>query len=170
MDLTEEDVLEILNLIEQSDFDYFRLQSGDLNLTVSKAGYVPSAAPAAPPPANPPAQPAADAETPAPAANPCSAEPAPLPEEARDRDGLVAIAAPMVGTFYLAPEPGAAPFVEIGSAVGPETTVGLVEVMKVFTSIPAGVSGTVAEIVAANAQFVEKGEVLYYVTPEGAAE
>ncbi|MDX1483341.1 MAG: acetyl-CoA carboxylase biotin carboxyl carrier protein [Alphaproteobacteria bacterium] len=168
MDLTEEDVLEILKLIEQSDFEYFRLQSGDLNLTVSKGGYVPSAAQAPPQPQEPLPRAAPQEEQRA-VANPCSAEPAPVPEEVADREGLVAILAPMVGTFYRAPEPGADPFVEVGDKVDSETTVGLVEVMKVFTSIPAGVAGTVTEVVAANAQFVEKGEVLYYITPVDAA-
>ncbi len=160
MDLTEDDVLEILNLIEQSHFDYFRLQSADLNLTVSKGGYIPpnsGAAPAPPPPA-------ATQEV----SNPAAAEPAPLPEETPLPEGLVAIAAPMVGTFYRASEPGADPFVEVGSRVDADTTVGLVEVMKVFTSVPAGTAGIISEIVVANAQFVEKGTVLFFITPDDA--
>ena len=83
-------------------------------------------------------------------------------------DGLQAIAAPMVGTFYRSPEPGADPFVELGARVEADTTVGLVEVMKVFTSVPAGTKGTISEIKVANAQFVEKGTVLFLVTPDDA--
>ena len=167
MDLTEDDVLEILNLIEQSQFDYFRLQSADLNLTVSKGGYIPSGSDAAPAPV-PAAEEGSGVALPAEVSNPAAAEPAPLPEEAPMPEGLVAVAAPMVGTFYRASEPGADPFVEVGSRVDADTTVGLVEVMKVFTSIPAGTNGTISEIVAANAQFVEKGAVLYFVTPDDA--
>ncbi len=167
MELTEEDVLEILRLIEESDFEYFELRSGDLNLTVSKGGHVPAghaATPSAPsrPPVKSEEPPAAEA--PAPEA-PSPEAPGRVPA---DRDGLAPIVAPMVGTFYRAPEPGAAPFVEVGARVEAETTVGLVEVMKVFTSIPAGTAGTIAEVVAGNAEFVEKGAVLFYVTP-GAA-
>ena len=82
--------------------------------------------------------------------------------------GLVAIAAPMVGTFYRCSEPGADPFVEVGARVEADTTVGLVEVMKVFTSVPAGTKGIIAEIKVANAQFVEKGAALFYLTPDDA--
>lgn len=175
MELTEEDVLEILRLIEESDFEFFRLRSGDLNLTVSKKGYVPAglegSTAASPAPASPP-QPAASAPSPegeGPSGSPPGAEPAALPEEAPPREGVIAITAPMVGTFYRAPEPGADPFVEVGARVEADATVGLVEVMKVFTSIPAGSAGTIAEVVAANAQFVQKGEVLFYITPDDAA-
>jgi acetyl-CoA carboxylase biotin carboxyl carrier protein len=169
MDLTEDDVLEILNLIEQSHFDYFRLQSADLNLTVSKGGYIPPdgrGAPAAP--STPAAEEAPGASAPAEVFNPAAAEPIPLLEDTPVPDGLVPIAAPMVGTFYRASEPGADPFVEVGARVDVDTTVGLVEVMKVFTSISAGTKGTISQIVVANAQFVEKGAVLFFVTPDGA--
>ena len=167
MDLTEDDVLEILNLIEQSHFDYFRLQSGDLNLTVSKGGYIPSGSDGAP--SSPPgAGEGPGGAVPVAVPNPAAAEPTPLPEENPMPEGLKAISAPMVGTFYRASEPGADPFVEVGSRVTADTTVGLVEVMKVFTAIPAGTNGTISEIKVANAQFVEKGAVLYFVTPDDA--
>ncbi|MDH3240330.1 MAG: acetyl-CoA carboxylase biotin carboxyl carrier protein subunit [Alphaproteobacteria bacterium] len=176
MELTEEDVVEILRLIEESDFEFFRLRSGDLNLTVSKKGYVPAGfdgpASGAPVPAQaPPPQPAGEAPVPKPESGTggaAGAQPAALPEAEARREGLTPITAPMVGTFYRAPEPGADPFVEVGGRVDADTTVGLVEVMKVFTSIPAGTAGTIAEVVAANAQFVQKGEVLYFIEPDGA--
>ena len=70
---------------------------------------------------------------------------------------------PMLGTFYRAPAPGATPFVEIGSVVEPETTVCLVEVMKMMNSIRAGVSGTIAEILVENAELVEEGQPLFRI-------
>ena len=100
--------------------------------------------------------------------NPAAAEATPLPEEPPVPHGLVAIAAPMVGTFYRCSEPGADPFVEVGARVEADTTVGLVEVMKVFTSVPAGTKGIIAEIKVANAQFVEKGAARFYLTPDDA--
>jgi acetyl-CoA carboxylase biotin carboxyl carrier protein len=168
MDLTEDDVLEILNLIEQSHFDYFRLQSDDLNLTVSKGGYIPAGSQSVPAPA-PRAQESPGETERAGVSNPAAAEPAPLPEAMAIPEGLVPIAAPMVGTFYRASEPGADPFVEVGARVEADTTVGLVEVMKVFTAIPAGTTGTISQVVAANAQFVEKGAALFFITPDGAS-
>ena len=72
----------------------------------------------------------------------------------------------MIGTFYRAEAPGAAPFVNVGSRVGPETVVCLIEVMKMMNSVPAGVVGTIVEVCADNAQLVEYGAPLFQVEPE----
>jgi acetyl-CoA carboxylase biotin carboxyl carrier protein len=77
----------------------------------------------------------------------------------------VVIESPMVGTFYSASAPDAPPFVSRGSIVHPETIVCIIEAMKVFTDIPAGVSGTVAEILVKNGQSVEFGQPLFRVIP-----
>ena len=81
-------------------------------------------------------------------------------------DGYETITAPMLGTFYRAEAPGAPPFVDAGSTVEPDTTVCIIEVMKMMNSVPAGVSGTVAEVIAENAQLVEYGEPLFRVEPQ----
>jgi acetyl-CoA carboxylase biotin carboxyl carrier protein len=73
---------------------------------------------------------------------------------------LVAVRAPLPGTFYRAPRPGAAPFVEVGSRVGADTVVGIVETMKLFNSVTAGAVGTVAEICLGNAEFADRGATL----------
>jgi acetyl-CoA carboxylase biotin carboxyl carrier protein len=73
---------------------------------------------------------------------------------------LVAVRAPLPGTFYRAPRPGAAPFVEVGSRVGAEDVVGIVETMKLMNPVPAGVDGTVAEICLGNAEFAAHGATL----------
>jgi acetyl-CoA carboxylase biotin carboxyl carrier protein len=73
---------------------------------------------------------------------------------------LVAVRAPLPGTFYRAPRPGAAPFVEVGSRVGADTVIGIVETMKLMNSVPAGVAGTVAEFCVANAEFAAHGATL----------
>jgi acetyl-CoA carboxylase biotin carboxyl carrier protein len=72
----------------------------------------------------------------------------------------------MLGTFYRAEAPGATPFVEVGDDVGPETTVCIIEVMKMMNSVPAGLTGTIAEIVPENGQLVEYGDPLFRVKPE----
>jgi acetyl-CoA carboxylase biotin carboxyl carrier protein len=79
---------------------------------------------------------------------------------------MVPVKAPMVGTFYAQPEPGAPPYVAVGSHVDEDTTMGLVEVMKVFNAVRAGASGTVAEILVQNAQFVEFGQTLFFIKPD----
>jgi acetyl-CoA carboxylase biotin carboxyl carrier protein len=73
---------------------------------------------------------------------------------------LVAVRAPLPGTFYRAPRPGAAPFVEVGSRVGADTVVGIVETMKLFNSVTADAAGTVAEICLDNAEFADRGATL----------
>jgi biotin carboxyl carrier protein len=75
-------------------------------------------------------------------------------------DGLVAVRAPLPGTFYRAPRPAAAPFVEVGSRVGADTVVAIVETMKLFNSVTAGAAGTVAEICLGNAEFADRGATL----------
>jgi len=69
----------------------------------------------------------------------------------------------MLGTFYRASAPGQRPYVDIGSAVEPDTVVCLIEVMKMMNSIKAGVAGTVVEVCATNAELVEYGEPLFRV-------
>jgi acetyl-CoA carboxylase biotin carboxyl carrier protein len=81
-------------------------------------------------------------------------------QELAEGHGLVAVRTPLPGTFYRAPRPGAAPFVEVGSRVGAETVVGIVETMKLMNSVTAGVDGLVAEICVANAEFAPHGTTL----------
>jgi acetyl-CoA carboxylase biotin carboxyl carrier protein len=79
---------------------------------------------------------------------------------------LVAVRAPLPGTFYRAPRPGAAPFVEVGSRVDPDTVVGIVETMKLMNSVTASVPGTVAEICLGNAEFAAHGATLLRIRPD----
>jgi len=164
MELSEDDVLHILKLIDESKFDYFQLEVGELKITVSKGDPIPlgnsaqpvafSAAPAAAP-----------AAVPKPVAAPAAAVAAAAPKAAAIPAGHVAVTAPILGTFYVAPEPGAPPFVQVGQQVTEDTTCGLIEVMKVFNSVRAGVKGTVVEVVAPNGGFVEFGQPLIIVKP-----
>lgn len=166
MELSEDDVLHILKLIDESKFDYFQLEVGELKITVSKGDPIPIVGTA---------QPAAIAATPSPApASAVTAKPAPAATSAPSAasakpaaipDGMLPITAPLLGTFYVAPEPGAPPFVKVGQQITEDTTVGLIEVMKVFNSVRASVKGTIVEVVAQNGQFVEFGQTLYIVKP-----
>lgn len=158
MELTDEDVLHILKLIDESKFDYFQLEVGELKITVSKGEPIPltsapSTATLAPAPAA--AKPAASTA----AAPSTAAKPVTIPE------GMLTITAPILGTFYVAPEPGAPPFVKVGQQITEDTTVGLIEVMKVFNSVRAAVNGTIVEVAAQNGQFVEFGQTLFIVKP-----
>lgn len=113
-----------------------------------------SMVPAAPVAHQPVQQPVAPA---APAPAPQEAAPAPAPE------GPV-IKSPTVGTFYASPSPEDPPFVSVGSKVGSETIVCIVEAMKVFNQIPAEINGTISEILVKDGEAVEFGQPLFRIS------
>lgn len=149
MSLTAKDVEEIMKLLEASRFDRLALEVDGLKLELERGGVSrPRNAPAA--------SPAAQASPLAPAAKARQSQEA----------GLVEVTSPLLGIFYHAPKPGEPPFVEVGSKVDTETVIGIVEVMKLMNSVSAGVKGEVVEIMGANGELVEHGEVLLLVRPE----
>lgn len=90
----------------------------------------------------------------------------PAPAVAVDSEaGLVAVVSPMVGTFYAASRPDAPPFTTVGAAVAPDTTVCMVEAMKVFNEIKAETSGTVVKVLVQSGSAVEYGQKLFLVRP-----
>jgi acetyl-CoA carboxylase biotin carboxyl carrier protein len=99
-----------------------------------------------------------------------TAEPPGVDEEAAlplppTDDGLVRVEAPMVGTFYRAPQPGAPPFVEEGDAVGPGQTLCVLEAMKLMNEVKADIEGVVRAIHVGNAEPVEFGQLLFELEP-----
>lgn len=87
-----------------------------------------------------------------------------VPEDTKKYDY---IKSPMVGTFYAASNPEAAPFVKPGDSVTPERTVCLIEAMKVFNEIPAEISGKIVEVLVKNGEAVEFGKPLFKIDPNG---
>jgi acetyl-CoA carboxylase biotin carboxyl carrier protein len=166
MSLTNEDVADILALLDSLPYDELDLQTASFRLTLRRTpdGWtqstqslaspdpLPAAVPGPLPAAAPASVPAVTTASPAPQA---THSPAPV------TDGeLVSVRAPLPGTFYRAPRPGAEAFVEVGSEVGADTVVGIVETMKLMNSVTAGVSGTVAEFCVGNAEFAPQGAPL----------
>ena len=98
---------------------------------------------------------------------PAAASPAhsqtPAPQLAADTAHIAVIRSPMVGTFYAAASPDAPPFVKVGDAVGPQSTVCVIEAMKVFNEIPAEVSGRIVGVLVENGEPVEFGHALFKV-------
>lgn len=112
------------------------------------------------------AAPHASAAVPAAPAKASAAADAPAAAPAVDDEaGLVAIESPMVGTCYLAPGPDKPAFANVGQSIGPDTTVCLVEAMKIFNEIKAERSGTIAKILVKSGQPVEFGQKLFLVKP-----
>ncbi|MBL9147348.1 MAG: acetyl-CoA carboxylase biotin carboxyl carrier protein [Phycisphaerae bacterium] len=112
-----------------------------------------------------PAPIAAAAAAPAPAATATLPPPA-APAAGGGNSSLPAIESPMVGTFYSAAGPGKPQFVQVGSKVGPETIVCLIEAMKIFNEIKAETSGTIEAVLVKNGQAVEFGQPLFRIKPD----
>jgi len=91
--------------------------------------------------------------------------PAPSAALTDQADGIVKIESPMVGTFYAASTPDASPFVQAGSAVGPDTPVCIIEAMKIFNEIKAECSGVIEKVLIKNGEPVEFGQPLFLVRP-----
>ena len=94
--------------------------------------------------------------------------PAPVTESAEaaapvDDANISVVKSPMVGTFYSKPKPDQPNYVKVGDQVEPDTVVCLIEAMKMFNDIPAGVSGTVVEVVAKNEDAVDVGRPLFKI-------
>lgn len=81
-------------------------------------------------------------------------------------EGLVAVEASVNSVFYAQPSPGEPSFVKEGDQVEADTVVCLLEIMKCFRSVPAGVKGTVEKVVAENGSMVKKGQALLYIKPD----
>ena len=82
-----------------------------------------------------------------------------------DTSGLTPVTAPLVGTFYSSPEPGAKPFVEVGDVVEPGQEIGIVEAMKIMNRIVSDVGGKVAELVVSDGDMVEFGQTIMLLEP-----
>ena len=191
--LSDEEVRQLTLLVEtldRSGFDFLQLGVGDMTLTLSKgtpppaqmtaiptsgvatAARVPTptAMPTAavarapsPPTATPPSPPTA-------ASTPPSGARASVPSKKdTPEDGTLDIKAPLTGLFYSKPDPALPPFVTVGATVSESSTVCLIEIMKVFNAVPAGVAGMITQICAQDAEIVEAGQTLFRVRPAGSA-
>jgi acetyl-CoA carboxylase biotin carboxyl carrier protein len=137
----------LIELMKEHDLSEVDLKEADRHVRIKRGGDV-----------------IATHSAPVPQAAARSAAAAAPPQPAADA-GMLIIKSPMVGTFYKASGPDAAPFVKVGDRIGPEKTVCIVEAMKVFNEIPAGVSGQVVAILVENGAPVEFGQPLIKVDP-----
>ncbi len=161
MELTHDDVKKILEIIDSAEhLDEIELVYGGFHLRVQRgAGSAPASLQSQPQPAPVVARPSTKAPS----------EPASRPVAGTEYSlgsGEIAIRAPMLGTFYRSPAPGAPPFVEVGQRVQADDTVCLIELMKLFSSIRAGVVGDVKQILPANGELVEFNELLVVIATE----
>ena len=145
MALNEKEVLQVLEMFQQSGWETMQLQSGSFRLHISKTGR----------PQQVRAE-LASAVAPLPSAIAIPAAVAVDPQ-------WQAVKAPLLGHFYAAPKPGAPPFVTLGQHVAADDTVAILEVMKLMNHVKAGVSGRIARIAVADGELVEFDQVLLYI-------
>lgn len=141
------DIVKILTRVRELGYRRFRLESEGVVLEVDTEAGTGSFAQAS------------NADAPAKAAQTQASAPS-------EAGSLFAVKAPMSGTFYRAPAPGAPPFVEVGTRVSPGDTVCIIEVMKLFNTIVAAVGGTVVELPVANEQAVTTGQPVIWIRPD----
>jgi acetyl-CoA carboxylase biotin carboxyl carrier protein len=139
----------LVELMNEHDLTEIDLRNADIRIRLRKGHetIVTSMAPVAAPPAAP--------------AVAAAAPPQRTAEKAADEEYVVYIKSIMVGTFFASPSPDAPPFVKVGDYVGPDSTVCIIEAMKVFNEIPAGISGQVMAVLAQNGDPVEYGQPLF---------
>jgi len=162
---------DLIKRLEGSTVQRFAVAAGDYKIEIERgsppaAQGMPGAAPPPPPPPPSPSGPVATGAGPgmsiAPGARMASGV---FTIGDLEADNRVPVMAPLVGTFYSATQPGAKPFVEVGSSVEPGQTVCIVEAMKMMNEVAAGEGGKVAEIVVENGAWVEFEQVLMYLEP-----
>jgi acetyl-CoA carboxylase biotin carboxyl carrier protein len=158
MDL--KDIKVIVDLMKKNAVSEFEMEEGDFKIKLKRESGKPrkgetvvvqEAAPVILPAAAVPV-----AAAPAPAAPATATPPAPEGPEVKS---------PMIGTFYRSPSPDADSFVEVGSVVGPDTVVCIIEAMKVMNEIKAEVKGTIAEVLLEDGKPVEYGQALFRIEP-----
>ncbi|MCD8199282.1 MAG: acetyl-CoA carboxylase biotin carboxyl carrier protein [Phascolarctobacterium sp.] len=142
--LSLEEIKALIEMVEESNLEKFELKSPDCSLLLEKSNLAPKTAATSP-------------NTTVVISSDAAKGSAPSVEE------LIEITAPIVGTFYLTPEPGAEPFVQVGSKVFPDSVVCILEAMKLFTEIEADCTGEIAEILVNNGDFVEFGQPLFKI-------
>jgi acetyl-CoA carboxylase biotin carboxyl carrier protein len=166
--ITFEDVLQLVELIKSSaSFSELRIRSGDIEIDLKRgppgppiaAGATSAAARLESLPVT--TMPPAEVLAPAPIAT-AKARPS---ASTASRRGASVVKAPMVGTIYRAPEPGARPFVEVGQPVASGDQLCIIEVMKLMNAVVAESAGTVAEILVRDGEAVEFGQDLFVISP-----
>ncbi len=159
MQLDHDQLHRLLEVLSDSDIQEFRLEGDDFRLEVRRN--LPAVAVAAAPVAAVAAAPAAPMQV----SHEVAAPSTPPPAVPASRSDLVDVTAPMVGTFYRAPAPGEAPFVEVGTRIGVGQTVCILEAMKLMNELESEAAGEVVEILVDNGTPVEFGQVLMRVKP-----
>lgn len=166
-DIKHQDVEALIELFDASNWTELRIKLEDFELHLNKdANARRRSESIVAGPAAPPTTPAV-APSPA-AAAPSASQVASSPAETFVADDLTVLRAPNLGTFYRSPKPGAPFYVEVGQHVDADSDVCLIEVMKLFTPVKAGIPGIVRKILVNDAELVEFDQPLFLIEPANA--
>jgi len=151
------DIKQILDMMREHDIAEFELERDNVKLRLRKnaAGHW-SPAPAAP---------QGHYAPPIPAAAPPAVDPVAAPAPADEALDLAVVKSPIVGTFYIAPEPGAKPYAEVGDTVRKGQVLCIIEAMKLMNEINAECDGQIVKVYVENGQAVQYGERLFALKP-----
>lgn len=165
-DGTADEIRNLIQIFDESEWKELALQVDDFRIFLSRD---PDSAGApwqvSAPAAGQPSSSQAPAAQSAPAAAPASPAGAPREDAPALQDNWVMVKAPNLGIFYRSPKPGAPPYVELGAEVDEETEICLIEVMKLFTPVHAGLRGTVRHICVEDGEMVDHDQPLFYIEP-----
>jgi len=162
-------VKKLVELLDESTVDSIEISSDKgMKIRISKTPQQRGAVPVAAPMALPAVMPAAPVRLTPSDGVPVAAEaPAPAAPAEPARSRLLEVKSPMVGTFYRAPEPGAAPYVSEGTRIEKGQVVCIIEAMKIMNEIESEYAGIVREVLVSDAHPVEYGQVLFRIDPNG---
>jgi len=171
-DDTGEDIKTLIDMFDESDWKELSLQIEGLKIFLSRdtdhavPGWLEHGQSASRISTQENERPVTTGQNAMPAQQQEAVAPHPAPAQTPVPEGAVVITAPNLGIFYRAPKPGAPPYINVGDAVDADTEICLIEVMKLFTPVPAGLKGVVLEICVADGEMIEFGQPLLYLQPE----
>jgi len=171
--MTYKEIQDLIKLVSKSELSEIKVKNGDFELTIRNKNYLkgslssgvtPMIAPALVPAAAPSVAPAVASATDT--STEKAAEGAPAKAEEMKTE-LLEVKSPIVGTFYRAPSPDKAPYVQVGDTISEGSVVCIVEAMKLFNEIESEVSGKIVKVLVEEASPVEYDQVLFLVDPAG---
>lgn len=177
-ELTHADVERIVQIVDQAGFGYVQLESHGVTLRLERERFALArheedgfrSTSAQQEESKPTDVPLADVPGSSTSAIPSSEVPSspgrPETRSSEDQTSGSLVTAPVLGIFYDTPDPESPPYVSVGQKIKAGTTVGLIEVMKMYTAVKSDVDGTVAEVIASHGQHVERGQALVRIVED----
>lgn len=163
MNIDLEELAAIVELLDNTSFTDFRYEQGALKIAIRRGGFLSDDVEGEPALAVAPVLEGQPVNRGTVQARGVSAEAPSITPEAAEAAGSIIVKAPIMGTFYRTPKPGEPPFVQIGDRVDSATNLCVIEVMKLYNSIPAGMAGEVVAVFALDGELIEFDQPLFAI-------